>query len=405
MPQDFPFAVDANGRVDPAAVKAALGGYQFGFLDLLESANGYTITASNAEFDSNGRLYHPDGGERTLFEYNMDSKRPLGGLWVALPESRQVIHLISDGGGMYAYAGSGDARIDGLGLNIRASSVSADIVITAAERGTDWVAAFRAHQQRSNEVINALGWAARETATGIPQGAVQGGYDLIRHGADAVVSVYTPWNRGNLSSAMEGDIFGPPTSRWQAAGRTVGELGLPLPGNAARGLVLRGVRALNGLRVAGPLGEAAIADNFVGAAESGSINLMDSTDGFLVNASRRADVDPGGMLDVIAHGDSNSIKIGGRAVDHRTAARVIESDPQFVGQDIRLLSCHTGACPTGFAQNLANKLGVDVVAADNYVWAYPNGDIAVMGGREVGRRLVPVPSQPGQWVRFTPGGN
>jgi len=129
---------------------------------------------------------------------------------------------------------------------------------------------------------------------------------------------------------------------------------------------------------------------------------MERGDGFLVNASRRADIDPNGMLDVVAHGDANMIEIGGRMVDHRVAARIIQNDPQFIGQDIRLLSCNTGACTTGFAQNLSNRLGVNVVAPDNYLWAYSNGDLAVMGGRTVGGRLIPAPSQPGQWVRFMP---
>ncbi|MDQ0473542.1 RHS repeat-associated core domain-containing protein [Labrys wisconsinensis] len=139
------------------------------------------------------------------------------------------------------------------------------------------------------------------------------------------------------------------------------------------------------------------------AAESGPINLMGRSDGFLVNASRRANIDPAGMLDVVAHGGANAIEIGGRLVDHRIAARIIQNDLQFVGQDVRLLSCNTGACLGGFAQNLSNKLGVNVVAPNNYLWAYPNGGLVVMGGRTVGGRLVPVPSQPGQWVRFTPG--
>ena len=40
------------------------------------------------------------------------------------------------------------------------------------------------------------------------------------------------------------------------------------------------------------------------------------------------------------------------------------------GQPIRLLSCDTWACDTGFAQNLANKMGVPVKAPTKLVWAY-----------------------------------
>jgi filamentous hemagglutinin len=147
-----------------------------------------------------------------------------------------------------------------------------------------------------------------------------------------------------------------------------------------------------------------------GAAKSGaagSINLMESGDAFLRNASRRADVDAGGFLDVVMHGNSKMVEIGGKLVNHRVAARVIQNNPQFAGQNIRLLSCNTGACPTGFAQNLSNKLGVNVMAPDNYIWAFPNGSLSVMGGRTIGsgatQRLIPVPSQPGSMNLFTPG--
>jgi len=140
---------------------------------------------------------------------------------------------------------------------------------------------------------------------------------------------------------------------------------------------------------------------------AGSLNLMESGDAFLVNASRRAGVDADGFLDVVMHGNSNMVEIGVHLVNHRVAARVIQNSPQFTGQNIRLLSCNTGACPTGFAQNLSNKLGVNVMAPDNYIWAFPDGSISVMGGRTIGtgaaQRLIPVPSQPGAMNLFTPG--
>ena len=41
-----------------------------------------------------------------------------------------------------------------------------------------------------------------------------------------------------------------------------------------------------------------------------------------------------------------------------------------------MLSCDTGACDAGFAQNLINKMGVPVQAPAELVWAYGNGRIA-----------------------------
>lgn len=49
------------------------------------------------------------------------------------------------------------------------------------------------------------------------------------------------------------------------------------------------------------------------------------------------------------------------------------------GQAIRLLSCNTGSLDNGFAQNLANRLNVDVSAPTNYLWAEPNGNYYVAG--------------------------
>lgn len=47
------------------------------------------------------------------------------------------------------------------------------------------------------------------------------------------------------------------------------------------------------------------------------------------------------------------------------------------GQPIRLLSCSTGGVDDGFAQNLANKLGVDVLAPTDLLWVRPNGSFTI----------------------------
>lgn len=40
---------------------------------------------------------------------------------------------------------------------------------------------------------------------------------------------------------------------------------------------------------------------------------------------------------------------------------------------MRLLSCSVGSTDDGFAQNLSNKLGVDVLAPSTVLWALPTG--------------------------------
>jgi len=113
----------------------------------------------------------------------------------------------------------------------------------------------------------------------------------------------------------------------------------------------------------------------------GPVNFMSDSDRFFNNISKRSDVDPNGYFDVVAHGSPNKIQIetpnGSVLVDHRTSARLIQQQPGYTGQNIRLLSCNTGACDTGFAQNLANKLNVEVQAPTDLLWAYPNGKTVV----------------------------
>ena len=116
-------------------------------------------------------------------------------------------------------------------------------------------------------------------------------------------------------------------------------------------------------------------------AAPGPANFMGNTDLFFKNASKRTDVDPDGFFDVIAHGSTQKIEIttpnGTVMADQRVVSRLIENNPGYSGQAIRLLSCDTGACDAGFAQNLANKMGVPVKAPTNLVWAYPNGMMVV----------------------------
>ena len=124
----------------------------------------------------------------------------------------------------------------------------------------------------------------------------------------------------------------------------------------------------------------------------GPVSFMGGDDQFLKNASKRLDIDPNGKFDVIAHGSTHRIEImtanGPVVVDHRVASKLIESAPGYNGQPIRLLSCETGACDTGFAQNMANKMGKAIEAPTDLVWAYGNGKMVVAP------RMSPDPKSP-----------
>lgn len=140
----------------------------------------------------------------------------------------------------------------------------------------------------------------------------------------------------------------------------------------------------------------------------GSIDLMDKNDDFIKNVKRSHDIDTYGRLDVIAHGNSNSIKyqINGKDVylSHRELSKLLKSNKAYIGKTIRLLSCNTGANPNGFAQNLANKLNVVVEAPTKIVWAYPNGKY-IIASRDKSDQKYPNLNDLGKFIKFYPGGN
>jgi hypothetical protein len=148
-----------------------------------------------------------------------------------------------------------------------------------------------------------------------------------------------------------------------------------------------------------------------GEAAPGPANFMGSKDQFFKNASRRLDIDSNGSFDVVAHGSTQQIEIitakGTVMVDQRVASRLIQDSPGYHGQPIRLLSCETGACDTGFAQNLANKMGVPVQAPTNLVWAYADGSMVVAPrmSSDPASRLFNLPNltKQGTFRTFTPG--
>ena len=138
----------------------------------------------------------------------------------------------------------------------------------------------------------------------------------------------------------------------------------------------------------------------------GSINYMQKGDPFHENIKKRHDVDANGFYDLIAHGTAKTMLIehNGRQVEitHRVLARLLKNDPRIEGQSIRLLSCNTGKIPKGFAQGLADRLGITVKAPTDYLWADANGRYFVAAGRTTDDGLVPVLSKPGKFATYRP---
>lgn len=86
-----------------------------------------------------------------------------------------------------------------------------------------------------------------------------------------------------------------------------------------------------------------------------------------------------GYFDFAAHGTPKSVLYDNKNknMSARELARVIEHDEKYHGEKVRLLSCSTGAVDDGFAQNLANALGVEVEAPTDVLLVYPNGKMKI----------------------------
>lgn len=178
-------------------------------------------------------------------------------------------------------------------------------------------------------------------------------------------------------------------------------------GKSAIGLVDESGAVGNGVKVL-PRSSSTVPMNLA----PGPVNFMKTNDQFFLNASRRVDIDPDGMFDVIAHGNQTHIELnlppGAILVDAKVAAAQILRSKGYVGQDIRLLSCSTGGCEGGFAQQLANELGVNVRAPNDVLWATRSGQLHVSALRNTinpvtgHSQLEPEWPPTGKFIDFSP---
>ena len=112
---------------------------------------------------------------------------------------------------------------------------------------------------------------------------------------------------------------------------------------------------------------------------SGRLRLTPGGDTAIRNASKVKPLE--GHFDVVGHGLPDAVidETGALLAPAELAER-IRSTPSWEGQKVHLLSCSTGACESGFAQQLANKLGVDVLAPTEVFEVSSRGNIAFPEG-------------------------
>lgn len=99
---------------------------------------------------------------------------------------------------------------------------------------------------------------------------------------------------------------------------------------------------------------------------------------FVIGASNAPD--RSGYLNIYAHGNSNAIMQGSNSLTSAQAAKAIKESGKWNGKDpIWLEACHTGDSADGFAQQLANELGVMVIAPNKNVFYNMSGITGVFG--------------------------
>ena len=113
----------------------------------------------------------------------------------------------------------------------------------------------------------------------------------------------------------------------------------------------------------------------------GSLSLVWGNDDTIRYAQKIAPPTTKDRFFVIGHGSPNGIMVNGREEGAGAIARRIRESEEFVGgnQVVILLSCETGKEPNGFAKQLANILGVTVIAPDKKLYPEKTNDVFVVG--------------------------
>jgi hypothetical protein len=230
------------------------------------------------------------------------------------------------------------------------------------------------HVSPQRGVVNPVGW--REDAGGVLEGL-----GAAAQHPDAFAKSVLDWDTWAKNPA-----------------RAIGHLAPDAAATVATGGLAAGVRGGSGLARLKALTRGGRLGRSESEAYALPINAFPRSEVVRTFAQRVPPVP--GLYDVALHGNPWAVQIDladGRTIvtRHRTLARFIASRPDYAGEPVRLLSCGTGGLPDGLAQNLANKLGVPVLAPSDRLWITEYG------------RLFIGPDQfthSGEWRTFVPGG-
>ncbi len=111
-----------------------------------------------------------------------------------------------------------------------------------------------------------------------------------------------------------------------------------------------------------------------------SSRFVNSNDVLFRNAARIKPLD--GYSDIVMHGSPNELLAYSNEGDEwsygaKEAAELIRNSHEFCGKPIRLIACQTGALKDGIAQQIADELGVSVLAPTETVTVDIDGEMFV----------------------------
>lgn len=121
-----------------------------------------------------------------------------------------------------------------------------------------------------------------------------------------------------------------------------------------------------------------------------------------------------GYSDIVCHGSPFELLANGNDgevwnYDAKEAAEMIRNSREFCGKPIRLIACQTGALKDGIAQQIADELGVPVLAPTEIVYVDVLGNMFISDNDELARiwnNSTPEERlkirQPGKWIEFKP---
>jgi hypothetical protein len=135
-------------------------------------------------------------------------------------------------------------------------------------------------------------------------------------------------------------------------------------------------------------------ENYIAASPA----YLNRTDQLYINSKNIKPLN--GYEDIIVHGDEIGFAFQDSSgkesiVSVYKFAEILKQTPSYMGGAIRLISCGTASESAISAQELANIMGVDILAPSDTVWVDFEGNMTI--GKEPKENT-------GEWVKLKPKG-